>query len=98
MAKPTTTPCPLCQRDCPRDMMQRHHLQTRKVDRFNTELICSDCHKHIHAFFENRKVARELNTIEALLADDEFQKALKFIRKQAPGSRTTVRTTRRKRR
>jgi flagellar biosynthesis regulator FlbT len=79
-------------------MMQRHHLQTRKRDRHDTELICSDCHKHIHAFFENRQVAKELNTIDALLANEEFGRALSFIRKQAPGSRTRVKTTRRRRR
>jgi hypothetical protein len=98
MAGPTTLRCPLCQRDCPRDMMTRHHLQTRKVDRFDIELVCSDCHKHIHAFFENRQVARELNSIDALLGNEEFCKALSFIRKQPPGSRTRVKTARRKRR
>ena len=91
-----TVRCPLCERDCPRGMMQKHHLQTRKVDRFDTELICADCHGHIHAFFGNRHIAAELATIEALQAHEGFAKALSFIRKQAPGSRVRVREAKRK--
>jgi hypothetical protein len=91
-----TVRCPLCERECPREMMQKHHLQTRKVDRFDTELICADCHRHIHAFFGNRHLAAELCTIEALQAHEEFAKALAFIRKQAPGSRVRVHESKKK--
>jgi hypothetical protein len=91
-----TVHCPLCERDCPRGMMQKHHLQTRKVDRFDTELICADCHRHIHAFFGNRHLATELATVEALQAHEDFAKALAFIRKQAPGSRVQVHESKRK--
>lgn len=97
MRSPATQRCPLCARDCPMAILQRHHLQTRKIDRFATELICPDCHKTIHAFFENRQVARELDSIDALLANAEFRKALEFIRKQNPTSRTRIKPPRHRR-
>jgi hypothetical protein len=90
--------CPLCGRDCPPDMMQRHHRSTRKVDRFGIDMICSDCHKTIHAFFENKRVAKELNNVEALLANEDFARALAFIRKQPAGSRIRARRSRKRRR
>ena len=83
--------CPLCGRRCPRRMLTRHHLQTRKVDRHDIELICVDCHKAVHALFSNKQVSRELNTVESLLEDEQFQKAVGFIRKQSPTSRNRFR-------
>jgi hypothetical protein len=78
--------------------MQRHHWQTRRVDRFDTELICADCHGNLHALFDNRQLASELNTVEALRAHPVFAKALAFIRKQPPESKTRVKSAKRRRR
>lgn len=84
--------CPLCDRQCPRERMSRHHLKTRKVHRWETELICNDCHAHIHAFFENKELAENLHTIEALKQHPDFAKALNFLRKQAPESKSRVKS------
>jgi hypothetical protein len=95
---PTTRLCPLCGRGCPRDILQRHHLQTKKVDKHDIEHICRDCHKTIHALFSNKELAKGLNTVEALLENEEFAKALTFLRKQDPTSRTRVKQSRNRRR
>ena len=76
--------------------MQKHHWHTRRVDKFDTELICADCHRQIHAFFGNKQIAAALSSVAALQADEEFARALAFIRKQAPGSRVRVRDSRKK--
>lgn len=90
----TTLRCPLCQRDVPKLLMERHHTKTKEVDRDATIPICNGCHKFIHALFTNKKVASELNTIDALLANERFANALKFIRKQSPTSKITVKKAR----
>jgi hypothetical protein len=78
--------------------LTRHHIKTRKVDKHDIELICRDCHKTIHAFFANNTVAKELNSVDALLANADFAKALMFIRKQPAGSSVRVRQARTNRR
>lgn len=92
--------CPLCERDCPEGRMQRHHLQTRRKDRFDIELVCSDCHRSIHALFTNtelRDEASELNTIEGLLAHEAFARHIAFIRRVDPGGRTATKDSRARR-
>ena len=79
--------------------MNRHHLKTRKVDKALIEVICADCHDTIHAHFTNRELSDPesiLHTIEGLLAHPEFDRAVHFIRKQDPGARVRVRTSKRK--
>jgi hypothetical protein len=52
----------------------------------------------IHALYDNQRLARELNTPESLREDPEFRRALAFIRKQAPTSRTRVKPAKHRRR
>ena len=77
--------------------MQRHHLQTRRKDRFDIELICSDCHRCVHAFFtikELRDDTLELHTIDGLRANEPFARALDYIKSVPPHRR--VRTVQRR--
>lgn len=87
------TQCPLCKRECPERIMQRHHLDTvRESDK--TENICRECHKTIHGLFSNRMLRNpelNLNTVGGLLSNDRFYRAVKFIRKLNPGERMRMR-------
>ncbi len=47
-----------------------------------TETICRDCHRAIHATFTNKQLEREYNTVEALMAHEGFSKMVRFIAKQ----------------
>lgn len=88
--------CPLCER--PMFHASEHHLVPKSRGGKNTELICSDCHSAIHALFTNRELEKGHNTVEALLADPGFRRALAFIRKQDPRKRhRSVRSQRRRR-
>ena len=90
--------CPLCKRECPDWLMQRHHLETVRESN-KTEEICRECHKTIHGLFSNqmlRDERLELNIIDGLLKNERFYKAVKFIRKLEPGERIRMRDSKRK--
>ena len=90
--------CPLCKRECPDKIMQRHHLQTRR-ESDEIELVCRECHKTIHGLFSN-KMLRDpklnLDSIEGLLNNERFYKAVKFIRKLVPGDTIRMRDSHKK--
>jgi len=94
-----TQNCPLCKRDVPERRISEHHLRTRKVDPNLTVDICAMCHSTIHRFFSNRELAAEgssLASVEGLLANPEYAKAVQWIAKQDPARKTKVYRTRRR--
>ena len=91
--------CPLCQRDCPESILQRHHLQTRRKDKTFTELICRECHKTIHGLWSNadlRDGTKNLDNVEGLLENETFLKALRHICKVPPGAYMKMRQSKRR--
>lgn len=84
--------CPLCQR--PDVKMSDHHLVPKSRGGKITEPICNACHRQIHALFDNKRLETELNTVEALLAEPQFQKYLAWIRKQPPGRKFKTKRSR----
>lgn len=93
--------CPLCEREGDALVLQAHHLQTRRKDGKDTELICRSCHKTIHGLFTNtqlRDPRSELDSVEGLQANERFAKALKHIKKLAPGEFMKMREAKTKRR
>jgi hypothetical protein len=81
--------------------MQRHHLQTRRKDRADIELVCADCHRSIHALFTNaelRNEALDLHTVEGLLAHEQFVRHVAFIGRADPSGRVQTKTSRTRRR
>lgn len=99
MSEIITRWCPLCKREVPKYLVERHHIKTREVDKFATVPICNSCHKTIHALFSNAQIKDGLDSVHALLANEQFSRAVKFIRKQAPTSVIKVKkaNTRKKR-
>nr|MDZ8061326.1 HNH endonuclease [Nostoc sp. EkiNYC01] len=86
--------CELCQRQM--EHLTVHHLVPRqntkrkKQDPGPTANICSACHRQIHALFDNKLLARVLNTLEKLSNEPQIQKFLAWVRKQDPGKRIAV--------
>ncbi len=86
--------CELCEREMER--LTVHHLTPRqntkrkKADPGPTIDICSACHRQIHALFDNKYLAKELNTLDKLRNEPQMQKFLFWIRKQDPGKRVKV--------
>jgi len=79
--------CALCGRDA---KLYKHHLVPRSRKHHETEeygamaKLCRDCHRKIHATWDNKTLAREYTEISKLASAPEIQSFLKWIRKQAP--------------
>ncbi len=77
--------CELCGRPA---ATTRHHLvprSRRKKERaaFGSAAdLCRDCHRMVHATFENKQLAREYPDIVSLRGAPELQRYLKWIRKR----------------
>lgn len=85
--------CQLCQRDLP--SLTVHHLvprsQGKRGQPLPTLLICSACHRQIHALFSNAELARDLNTRDKLVSHPAMERFLKWVRKQSPQTQVRVR-------
>src|SRR4026209_1699322 len=91
--------CELCGREV--SLLTRHHLipRTRHTNKRNkrefdrTEVktrivwFCPPCHDHVHALFTEKRLERELNTLELLAAHPDVVRFVNWIRKKTPGYR-----------
>lgn len=86
--------CELCDRTL--DRLTIHHLipqqyiKQKNSDTRPTTNICSACHRQIHALFDNKLLAEELNTVERLKNEQQMQKFLAWVSKQTPSKRVKV--------
>lgn len=88
---PTDTPCPLCDRPMPEGSWTLHHLTPKSQGGRATVALHHICHKTVHRLFDERTLARRLNTIEALREEPEIQSFLAWIAKRPPGFSGQVR-------
>lgn len=85
---PITQRCALCGRKVER--VSKHHIIPKSKGGTETVPLCSPCHSTLHHFFRNRTLAREKNSLDALLSDPDIQRYLEWVRKQ-PDRRIQVR-------
>jgi 5-methylcytosine-specific restriction enzyme A len=73
-----------------------HHLLPKEHGGVSgpTVKLCKPCHKQLHALYTNVELAARLTSVEALLADEQIARYLKWIRKQAPGAIPRTRKSR----
>lgn len=76
--------CELCGRTI---KTTEHHLvpkeRKKHEDGFGAiAQLCRDCHRKLHATWDNKVLAKDYNTIDKLKAASELQSYLKWIRKQ----------------
>lgn len=76
--------CALCKREVPK--VTKHHLIPREKGGkpYEIALLCTPCHKQIHALYSNYELAVRLNSIPRIQNDEKFKRYLKFIKNQ-PG-------------
>ena len=78
--------CELCEREMERltlhHLIPRQQTKRKKANPGTTVKICSACHKQIHALFNNKYLAQELNTLEKLRNESQIQKFLSWLKKQ----------------
>ncbi len=89
--------CPLCEREVlAGDFTSKHHLVPKSRHGRVTLPICKDCHGQIHVLFDNKTLERELNTVEALKANEKFQTWINWISKRNSAGRLRRRQSSRK--
>lgn len=64
--------CPLCERHIPPSQRDAHHLVPKSKGGKHTEYLHRICHRQIHALFTETELARQLNSVEALLAHPDM--------------------------
>ncbi|ADY25630.1 hypothetical protein Deipr_0460 [Deinococcus proteolyticus MRP] len=80
--------CALCEREVPE--LVQHHLipiiagkrKGIKPQDLPTVGLCPACQQYLHSTFSINELATRLNTLEALQADEQVQKFVKWVRKQ----------------
>lgn len=72
--------CPLCQREIPPGQRDAHHLIPKSKGGKHTEFLHRICHRQIHALFSEIRLARQLNTVEALLEQAEIVRFVQWVR------------------
>ena len=75
--------CPLCNRKI--EILTDHHVVPKSRGGSELVSICKDCHKQVHALFDNKTLEESLNTVEALLANEQFSKYIKWVIKRPSG-------------
>jgi len=75
--------CPLCQRKVL--ILTDHHVIPKSRGGKKLIGICADCHKQVHALFDNKTLEEELNTADALLSNEQFSKYISWISKRPVG-------------
>jgi 5-methylcytosine-specific restriction enzyme A len=88
------TNCELCKRDGVE--LTEHHLTPREVGgrHLDTALLCTTCHKQIHALFTNKELGVKLNTLNKLLEDEKIKRYLRWIEKQPSTAEFTIKKSR----
>lgn len=83
----------------PERRLTLHHLRTKKADPHLTIRICRECHSTIHRFYTNRELAAKdspLASLEGLLAQEKYAKAVAWIARQDPGRHPRIRNSKSK--
>lgn len=97
--------CQLCERET---ALTRHHLipQCRHGTKWNRKnfdrrevktnllLLCSGCHKQLHALFTEKELERRLHDLPSLRAEPAVQRFVDWIRTKPPGFKPVVRGAR----
>ena len=89
-AKKKKKRCELCERSDIK--LTKHHLIPREEGGTEKDIvmICSDCHRQIHASYSNQELALRLFSIEALKSDEKLKKFIRFIKKQPASKRISI--------
>ena len=85
-----TIQCPICEREVDFSFTNKHHVVPRSRKGKETIRICRDCHRQIHAFFTNKQLEKNLNTIELIRQDEKIKKYISWISKRSANSKVAT--------
>ncbi|ARV18010.1 hypothetical protein AEP_01057 [Curvibacter sp. AEP1-3] len=72
--------CPLCERKIPAAQRDAHHLIPKSKGGRHTEYLHRICHRQIHALFTETELARQFNSVEALLAHPDMASFVAWVK------------------
>lgn len=76
--------CPLCERSG-ESRFSKHHIIPRSRGGTEVVMICCDCHRQIHIFFDNKELEKEYCTIDDLQTNEKFHKYLEWVKNKPIG-------------
>ena len=91
--------CALCEREITEGLGSEHHL-VPKVNGGNhgaCVFLHEICHKQVHALFDNKNLAKRLDTIKKLREHRDIQRFLVWISDKPPEFNTKIRLSKRNR-
>jgi hypothetical protein len=77
---PADLVCPICERQIPRSQRDAHHLVPKSKGGKQTEYLHRICHRQIHALFTETELARQFNSVDALLAHPDIALFVAWIK------------------
>lgn len=72
--------CPLCDRKIPPSQRDAHHLVPKSKGGRDTEFLHRICHRQIHALFTETELAKQFNSVEALLAHPDMVNFVEWVK------------------
>ena len=72
--------CPICDRLIPDSQKDAHHLVPKSKGGKTTQYLHRICHRQIHALFSETRLAKELNTADAIKKQPEMQKFIEWVK------------------
>ncbi len=88
--------CPICLHSyAPRELTKHHLVPKSRKGRVTVDL-CRPCHGQIHAVFTEKELERHFDSVEKLLAAEEMQDWIRWIRRRRPKARISTKTSRQK--
>ena len=95
----TTAPvdlvCPLCERKIPQSQRDAHHMVPKSKGGRHTEYLHRICHRQIHALFTETELARQFNSVNALLAHPDIASFVAWVRTKPDDSMERTRKSQR---
>lgn len=90
--------CGLCGRILvPGPSINRHHLIPKAYGGTEVAWLHAICHSKIHSLFSDRELKDQYHSFEALLAHEEIQKFVRWVRRKEPTFYVRNRAHRRRR-
>ncbi len=75
--------CDLCGRPLGK-ITEKHHLTPKSQGGTRTVPLHPICHRNIHALLNEKELARNFNSIDALQAHEDIQKFVKWVSTKDP--------------
>lgn len=72
--------CPLCERKIPPGQRDAHHLVPKSKGGRHTEYLHRICHRQIHALLTETELARQFNSVDALLTHPDVALFVAWVR------------------